>query len=56
MIIDFLVNLESFEITPSSEILEYGFFTRDEALRLADLVASVRVVMERHLEIFESRG
>lgn len=53
VIIDFLVNLESFEITPSSEILEYGFFTRDEALELADLVSSVRVVMERHPEIFE---
>jgi len=53
VIIDFLVNLESFEITPSSEILEYRFFTRDEALRLADLVSSVRVVMERHPEIFE---
>ena len=53
VIIDFLVNLESFEITPSSEILEYGFFTRDEALELADLVSSVRVVMKRHPEIFE---
>jgi len=53
VIIDFLVNLESFEITPSSEILEYGFFTRDEALGLADLVSSVRVVMERHPEIFK---
>ena len=53
LIIDFLVNLESFEITPSSEILEYGFFTRDEALELADLVSSVRVVMEGHPEIFE---
>ena len=53
VIIDFLVDLESFEITPSSEILEYGFFTRDEALELADLVSSVRVVMERHPEIFE---
>ena len=53
VIIDFLVNLESFEITPSSEILEYGFFTRDEALELADLVSSVRVMMERHPEIFE---
>ena len=56
LIIDFLVNLESFEITPSSEILEYRFFTRDEALGLADLVSSVRVVMERHPEIFESKG
>jgi len=53
VIIDFLVDLESFEITPSSEILEYGFFTMDEALELADLVSSVRVVMERHPEIFE---
>ena len=56
VIIDFLVNLESFEITPSSEVLEYRFFTRDEALRLANLVSSVRVVMERHPEIFESKG
>jgi len=56
VIIDFLVNLESFRIRPSSEILEYGFFTRDEALRLPDLVPSVKVVIRRHPEIFKSMG
>ncbi|RLG09149.1 MAG: hypothetical protein DRN68_02250 [Thaumarchaeota archaeon] len=56
VIIDFLVNPESFEIKPSSEILEYEFFARDEALKMVDLVSSVRVVIERHPEIFEDKG
>ena len=56
VIIDFLANPESFEITPSSEILEYKFFTRDEALRMVDLVSSVRVVIKKHPEIFENEG
>ena len=56
VIIDFLVNPESFEIKPSNEILEYEFFARDEALKMVDLVSSVRVVMKKHPEIFESKG
>ncbi|HDJ66695.1 MAG TPA: NUDIX domain-containing protein [Nitrososphaeria archaeon] len=56
VIIDFLVNPESFEIKPSNEILEYEFFARDEALKMVDLVSSVRVVIERHPEIFEDKG
>ena len=56
VIIDFLVNPESFEIKPSSEILEYEFFARNEALKMVDLVSSVRVVIERHPEIFEDKG
>jgi len=56
VIIDFLVDLESFEITPSNEIIEYGFFTRDEMLSMPDLVSSVKAVIERHPEIFENKG
>jgi len=56
VIIDFLVDLESFKITPSSEIVEYGFFTRDEMLSMPDLVPSVKAVIERHPEIFENKG
>lgn len=56
VIIDFLANPESFEIKPSSEILEYGFFTKEEALSMADLVSSVRIVIENHPEIFENKG
>ena len=53
LIIDFLVNLESFEIALSSEILEYGSLRGMRRLELADLVSSVKVVIERHPEIFE---
>ena len=56
MIIDFLADPENFEIRPSNEILEYGFFTKDEALNMAELVSSVRVVIEKHPEIFEDEG
>jgi len=54
LIIGFLAHPISLEITPSSEVLEYSFFDRDEVERIKNITSSVKAIIEKHSEIFES--